>query len=175
MYIFVVKNDYISNNGTIEQSGCIIILLICFHLHSSHSDAVTSKRARYQITGVSIVCSIVCSGANRTKHQSSATMAFLRGIHRWPLKPPHKGPVTRKMFPFDDVIMLQLCLSVLTRTKNTGQVVWRAFHIIFSEHLRFVFRSWLLYPVHGVSLDILYSISLSKLKLFTRNTRNLSA
>ena len=27
------------------------------------------------------------------------------GIHRWPVKSPHKGPVTRKMFPFDDVIM----------------------------------------------------------------------
>ena len=27
------------------------------------------------------------------------------GIHRWPVNSPHKGPVTRKMFPFDDVIM----------------------------------------------------------------------
>ena len=32
-------------------------------------------------------------------------MAFVRGIHRWPVKSPHKGPVTRKMSPFDDVIM----------------------------------------------------------------------
>ena len=29
----------------------------------------------------------------------------MRGIHRWPVNSPHKGPVTRKMFPFDDVIM----------------------------------------------------------------------
>ena len=29
----------------------------------------------------------------------------MRGIHRWPVNYPHKGPVTRKMFPFDDVIM----------------------------------------------------------------------
>ena len=27
------------------------------------------------------------------------------GIHRWPVNSPHKGPVTRKMLPFDDVIM----------------------------------------------------------------------
>ena len=27
------------------------------------------------------------------------------GIHRWPLNSPHKGPVTRKTFPFHDVIM----------------------------------------------------------------------
>ena len=34
----------------------------------------------------------------------------VRGIHRWPVYSPHKGPVTWKMFPFDDVIMiLQIC------------------------------------------------------------------
>ena len=38
-------------------------------------------------------------------HQSSASLAFVRGIHRWPVNSPHKLPVTRKMFPFDDVIM----------------------------------------------------------------------
>ena len=38
------------------------------------------------------------------KRQSSASLAFVRGIHRWPVNSPHKGPVTRKMFPFDDVI-----------------------------------------------------------------------
>ena len=36
---------------------------------------------------------------------SSASLAFVRGIHRWPVNSPHKGPVTRKMFPLDDVIM----------------------------------------------------------------------
>ena len=36
-----------------------------------------------QITGVSIVYSIVCSDADQRKHQSSATLAFVRGIHRW--------------------------------------------------------------------------------------------
>ena len=40
------------------------------------------------------------------KHQSSASLAFVRGIHRWPVNSPHKWPVTRKMFPFDDVIMM---------------------------------------------------------------------
>ena len=29
---------------------------------------------------------------------------LLQGFHRWPVNSPHKGPVTRKMFPFDDVI-----------------------------------------------------------------------
>ena len=43
------------------------------------------------------------------KHQSSASLAFVGGIHRWPVNSPHKGPVTRKMFPFDDVIIGSLC------------------------------------------------------------------
>ena len=59
----------------------------------------------FQITGVSIVYTTVCSGTNQRKHQSSASLAFVRGIHRWPVNSPHKGPVTWKMFPFDDLIM----------------------------------------------------------------------
>ena len=55
----------------------------------------------------SIVYSIVYSGADQRKHQISASLAFVWGIHRWPVNSPHKGPVTRKMLPFDDVIMLQ--------------------------------------------------------------------
>ena len=58
-----------------------------------------------QIIGVSIVWPIVCSGADQRKHQSSASLAFVREIHRWPVDSPHKGPVTRNMFPLDDVIM----------------------------------------------------------------------
>ena len=57
-----------------------------------------------QITGVSIVYSTVYSGADKRKHQSSASLAFVRGIHRWPVNSPYKGPVMRTMFPFDDVI-----------------------------------------------------------------------
>ena len=58
-----------------------------------------------QITGVSIVYSTVCSGADQRKHQNSASLAFVRGIHRWPVNLPDKEPVMRKMFLFDDVIM----------------------------------------------------------------------
>ena len=44
-------------------------------------------------------------GANPRKHRSSASLAFVWEIHRSPMNSPQKGPVTRKMFPFDDVIM----------------------------------------------------------------------
>ena len=57
------------------------------------------------VTGVSFVYSAVCSGADKRKHQSSASLAFMRWIHRWPVNSPHKWPGTRKMLPFDDVIM----------------------------------------------------------------------
>ena len=59
-----------------------------------------------KITSLMIVYSSVYSGADQSKHQSHALLAFARGMHRWPVNPPHKGPVTQKMFPFDDVIML---------------------------------------------------------------------
>ena len=60
-----------------------------------------------QITSLTIVYSAVYSGKDERKHQSSASLAFVRGIHRWPVNSPHKGPVTQKMFPFDDVIMMK--------------------------------------------------------------------
>ena len=59
-----------------------------------------------QITGLTMVYSTAYSGADQGRHQSSASLAFVRGIHRWPVNSPHKGPVTRKMFLFDDVIMI---------------------------------------------------------------------
>ena len=45
------------------------------------------------------------SRVNIVKHQSSASLPFVRGIHRGPVNSSHKWPVTRTMFPFDDVIM----------------------------------------------------------------------
>ena len=58
-----------------------------------------------QITSLTIVYATVYSGADLRKHQSSASLAFVSGIHRGPVNSPHKWSVTRKMFPFDDVIM----------------------------------------------------------------------
>ena len=58
-----------------------------------------------EITSLTIVYSTVYSGVDQWKRQSYATLAFVQGIHRWAVNSPHKWPVTRKMFPFDDVIM----------------------------------------------------------------------
>ena len=45
-------------------------------------------------------------GRRSKKTSKLASLAFVQGIHRGPVNSPHKGPVTRKMFPFDDVIMV---------------------------------------------------------------------
>ena len=74
-----------------------------------YTDVIMSAMAS-QITGVSIAYSNVCSGADQRKHQSSASLAFVREIHRWPVNSPHKEPITQKMFPFDDVIILLFSL-----------------------------------------------------------------
>ena len=58
-----------------------------------------------QITSLTFVYSALYSGADQSKHQRSASLAFVWRIHRGPVNSPHKWPVTRKMSPFDDVIM----------------------------------------------------------------------
>ena len=58
-----------------------------------------------QITSLTIVYSTVYSSSDQRKHQSSASLAFVRVIHRWPVNSSHKWSVTRKMFPFDGIIM----------------------------------------------------------------------
>ena len=60
-----------------------------------------------QIASLTIVYSTVDSDADQRSHQSSASLAFVRGIHRGSVNSPHKWSITRKMFRFDDVIMAQ--------------------------------------------------------------------
>ena len=69
-----------------------------------YNDLIMSVMAS-QITVISIVYLTVSSGADQIKHQSFVSLAFVRGIHQWQENSPHKAPVTRKMFPFDDVII----------------------------------------------------------------------
>ena len=77
--------------------------------YSNHYNGVIMGTMASQITSLTLVYSTVYSGADQRKHQSSASLAFVRGIHRWPVNSLRKWPVTRKMFPFDDVIMAIGC------------------------------------------------------------------
>ena len=71
-----------------------------------------------QITSLTTVSSTICSGTDQRKHQSSASLAFVRGIQRGPVNSPHERPV----FPFDDVIMYSVprpVAAVMMRTMLT--------------------------------------------------------
>ena len=99
-------DDITATEQTIWKSYAYFISYIVW-VH--YSDVIMSTMASHT-TGVSIVCSAVCSDASRRKYQSAVSLASVRGIHWWSMDSPHKGPVTQKMFPFGDVIMFIACL-----------------------------------------------------------------
>ena len=88
--------DILSKCRRFQESHCTVT--------THHSDVIMSSMAT-QITGVSMVYSTHYSDADPRKHQSSASLAFVRGIHRWPVNSLHKGPVMWKIFSLDEVIM----------------------------------------------------------------------
>ena len=103
----------ISTDIIIERNSMIPLQLYLLHLIHEHYDDVIMSKIASQITSLAIVYSTLYSGADQSKHQSSASLAFVRGIHRGPVNSPHKWPVTRKRFPFDDVIMEEMSYSEL--------------------------------------------------------------
>ena len=96
----------------VKAAVCLFCLLVtsqCKNGQTSaldwhHSDVIMSSMAS-QVISLTFVYSTIYSSADQRKRQSFASLAFMRGIHRWPVNSPHKGPITRKVFPFDDVIM----------------------------------------------------------------------
>ena len=73
-----------------------------FYSIPAHYGDVIMGTIASQITSLTTVYSTVYSDADQRKHQSSASLAFVWGIHRGPVNSQHKWPVTREMFPFDD-------------------------------------------------------------------------
>ena len=95
-----------------------------------------------QITSLTIVYSIVYSDTDQRKHQSCASLAFVCGIHRGPVNSPHKWPVTRKMFPFDDVIMLPFKVE----SWRKWHMLWRGNFTSIPQHFNIAKRvpCWLI-------------------------------
>ena len=89
-----------------------------------YSDVIMGAMAS-QITGLTIVYLTVYSGAHQRKHQGSASLPFVRGIHRWPVNSTHKWPMTWKLFSFDDVTM-DSCMTIsilsVVLVKNPGEL-----------------------------------------------------
>ena len=88
-------------------------------VRSRHYTGVIMDAMASHITGITIVYSTVYTGADQRKHQSSASLAFVWGIRRWHVNSPHKGPVTRKLFPFDDFMMKHYTLCTSSQTQHT--------------------------------------------------------
>ena len=86
-----------------------------------------------QITSLTAVYSIIYSGADKRKHQSSASLALCAGNSLRPVNSPHKGPVTRKMLPFDDVIMEFKWWFILK---------WHQVHELPNSHIAFLGTRW---------------------------------
>ena len=124
---FSQLTDSLSNCQYVYLSGCVYLYtVICIDVFSKlqqtfvrdiwgrtgkHYSDVTMGTVASQITSITIVCATIYSDADQRKHQSSASLAFVRGIQRSPVNSTHKGPATRKMFSFDDVDMLMLGCS----------------------------------------------------------------
>ena len=95
-----------------QSTSCFpTISFTIISVHSAHSEnihynEVIMSAMASLITSLTSVYSTVHPGADQRKHQSPASLAFAQGIHRRPVNSPHKWPVTRKMFPFGDVIMV---------------------------------------------------------------------
>ena len=104
--------------GIVQPHDCLcaseVIWNDMVNIKQTHYSDVTMGALASQITSLTTVYSIVYSDANQGKHQSSASLAFIWGIHRGPVNSPHKWPVTRNMFPFDDVIMYKKHKDSLT-------------------------------------------------------------
>ena len=94
---------------------CVTKCTVLYHGWLSHYNDVIMGTTASQITSITNVYSTVYSGADQRKHQSSASLAFVLGLRRWPVNYPHKWPVTRKMFPFDVIIMVWMGNCLFTQ------------------------------------------------------------
>ena len=96
------------------------------------TDVIMSVMAS-QITSLTIVYSTVYSGAYQRTNQSFMSLAFVRGIPLSPVNSPHKRPVTRKMFPFDDVIIYY---RILKSYKSSRYCISRTYMLMISTDLQ---------------------------------------
>ena len=99
----------------------------------------------FYLNGWNMNCLLNCRLRRRSKkHQSSTSVAFVWGIHRWPVNSPHKRQLTRKMFSFDDVIMS--CSSNLHTDQNPIHFVCK-----LKNSYRISLTPWVIAPSMAVS------------------------
>ena len=113
------------------------------YVASHYNDVIMGVMAS-QMTSLTCVYSTVYSSVNQRKHQSSASLAFVRGIHRGQVNSPHKWPVTRKMFPFDDVIMTWRACNDQCSRGTCNLIDWCVFTLVLLlDNTRMYPNQWL--------------------------------
>ena len=101
----VINNRVVAQPSAVDSS--FTDLSAC--LPGLHYNDIIMGTIASQITSLAIFYSTVYPDADQSKHQSSASLVFVWGIHRRPVNSLHKWSVKRKRFPFDDFIMRKDC------------------------------------------------------------------
>ena len=99
--------DHAKYNYTRLRHMVVMDIYAQFIASIHYNDVIMGAKAS-KITRHTFVYSTAYSGADQRTLQSSASLTFVRRIHRGLVNSSHKWPVTRKMFPFDDAIMVSL-------------------------------------------------------------------
>ena len=130
-----------------------------------HRSGIVMSTMVPQTTGVSVVCSVVFTGAYKRKHQSSASLAFVRGIYRWPVDSPHKGSVTSKLLMTSSwSVACMLCVNAgdmqtLFRISNISIELCISFSRIYACRQQIIFQN-----------HLMPSIQIRELLLWNRDT-----
>ena len=136
---FCIQLDYkeVDVWNTTAWRRCLDLLTlvqIMINCWAHYRDVIIAAMAS-QIISFTIIYSTVYSGKDQRKHISSALLAFVRGFHRWPVNSAHKWPVTRQMFPFDDVFKT---LCGINTYSVTLQYHWTVLCVFVSCPLSFL-------------------------------------
>ena len=140
-FLWLTDINYVTISWTVTNKTYGDTMTVSNVTWGHYGDVIMGAIAS-QITSLTSVYSTVYSGADQRQHQSSASLAFVRGIHRRPMNSPHKWPVTRKMFPFDDVIKRWEFAYVRVRLRFSAchSGCWDMYSYIFLLHYSNVYH-----------------------------------
>ena len=111
----ISKHSADRNPNMFSSMLFVTLMILRKHILTKHYNGVIMSAMASQITSLTSVYSTVYPVADQRKHQSSASLAFVRGIHRRPVNAPHKWPVTRKCFYF--IVIMNAVIE------NDGQIL----------------------------------------------------
>ena len=123
VYITLQPPDYMALQPRLFP--CLYAPFVRLYYKFVHYSDVIMSAVVPQITSLTIVYSTVYSGADQRKHQNSASLVSVQGIHRLPMNSQHKGPI----------ICSHLMTSSYLDNKNSDKFTIFASHMIKKWHL----------------------------------------